>query len=145
MTAEGVPAERRTVPGPRARGRWKALAGAIVVLAVALLVVLFTIPYPRSSTNTFTVLGAGPQTFSYNQSLCPVGARATIAYSSDPPVNVTLRITGPDGSTLWDQASTHGTITFPVPICGAFGFLGNDTAGGKVVITVSIAYSAPAL
>ena len=128
---------------PKRRVIW--IINAVVVLIVVLVVILATVPVPQTSSFGFTMSSSGSQTLNYSHSLCPVGATASVSYSTGGGRVLTISVLDPSGTTVWDNRSTQGNTTFPVQTCGTYQFALSASNAGSASVSVTLSYSAPIL
>ena len=110
-----------------------------------LVVILATVPVPQTSTFGFTMSSSGSQTLNYSQSLCPVGATASVAYSTSGGRILTISVLDPIGTTIWNNHSTQGSTTFRVHTCGTYQFALTASNAGSASVSITLSYSAPIL
>jgi hypothetical protein len=132
--------------GPQRLKRWVIwVIGIVAVLIVVLVVILATVPVPQTSSFGFTMSSSGSQTLDYSHSLCPVGATASVSYSTDGGRVLTISVLEPNGTTIWNSHSTQGNTTFPVQTCGTYQFALSAVNAGSASVNVTLSYSAPIL
>ncbi len=120
----------------------------IVVVVVAVLVVLFTVPVDHSTSFAYgsVVPGGGISFFNdtTSEDLCPTGASVSISYSSSV-ASLSVALVAPNGSTVWSQDTLNGSTSFTVSSCGTYLIELSGTGAGSYSVSGTISYRGPIL
>lgn len=121
-----------------------------LVAGVVIVALLATVPVPRAShfsletTNGGFTGGLIAFSYGWNQSLCPVGAIVTVAFSSTVVAGA-FGIEAPNGTLIWIQHSvSHANAAIALPTCGTYQIF---VSGPPGVYTAdgTVSYSSPVL
>ncbi|MGI0072020.1 MAG: hypothetical protein ACRECT_08170 [Thermoplasmata archaeon] len=123
------------------------MALAIIFVAVIVAsVALASIPVPQRVTYQISTssFGGGSYEFNYSypQSLCRTGARASVSYTASPTVSLVVQVFAPNGTTLWTSNSNAANATFTVPVCGNYAFDLGGSGNGTVSLSIVLTYRA---
>jgi len=122
---------------------------AVIVVALFLIggLALVTVPIPRTSTTNFSITDPGSLSQDYHQLevLSPVGATASVSFSSQDGGVVVFQLIDPFQTTLWSEKASSGSTSFTIQTAGGYEFSIYAPQPENVTVRLSITTSAPVL
>ena len=128
-----------TTPAWTRRRVWVVVA--VVVVGIAVLLALLSVPVSHSFSDEFTTfrLHLGSVTLSV-----PVGAVVTATWSTNSSSSVAFDVVEGNDYPIYQTTGSGGSFSFPATV-SSYGFVGLGLSNASQLVTVSGTYTAPLL